>query len=150
MSIFSQTITLQASIDPLDPNIGVTASLRCHDPLEWFEREKDPVNISSIFYACFEHWCAVEHKHGYVAMIADLGMLFCNANIEFSVYLCKEAGIMNFSNIPNDMNGLFSVLLDGLTQIFFFYGLCEFTIRPARNYSCDYSCGYGQPCVVLS
>eukprot|EP00592_Proboscia_alata_P002704 CAMPEP_0194371526 /NCGR_PEP_ID=MMETSP0174-20130528/19941_1 /TAXON_ID=216777 /ORGANISM="Proboscia alata, Strain PI-D3" /LENGTH=220 /DNA_ID=CAMNT_0039149635 /DNA_START=48 /DNA_END=710 /DNA_ORIENTATION=+ len=143
----SQTSTLQASIDPLDPSIGVTAPLGVYDPLGWLDPAKDPANKFATFHARFERRRAVERKHGRVAMIAVVGMLFHNANIEFPGYLSKELGI-RFSDIPDGMNGLFSVPLAGLTQIFFFCGVCELAIWPAKNYSGDYGCGYGRPFVA--
>lgn len=133
-------------ISPLDPSIGVTAPLGLYDPLGWLNPAKDPASNFATFHANFERRRAVERKHGRVAMVAVVGMLFHNAGIEFPGYLSKELGI-RFSDIPDGMNGLFSVPLAGITQIFFFCGVCELAIWPASNYSGDYKCGYGRPFV---
>merc|ERR1719329_955233 len=115
------------SVDPLDPSIGVTAPLGLYDPLGWLDESKDPANKFATFHANFERRRAVERKHGRVAMAAVVGMLFHNADIEFPGYLSKELGI-RFSDIPNGMNGLFSVPLAGISQIVFFCGVCELAI----------------------
>jgi len=134
------------AVSSLDPEIGVTAPLGLFDPLGWLDESKDPANKFATFHANFERRRAVERKHGRVAMAAVVGMLFHNADIEFPGYLSKELGI-RFSDIPNGMNGLFSVPLAGISQIVFFCGVCELAIWPASNYSGDYGCGYGRPFV---
>ena len=137
---------MQERIDPLDPSIGVTAPLGLYDPLGWLNPSKDPASGFATFHANFERRRAVERKHGRVAMAAVVGMLFHNAGIEFPGYLSKEMGI-RFSDIPDGMNGLFSVPIAGITQIFFFCGVCELAIWPASNYSGNYGTGYGRPFV---
>jgi len=137
---------LDARVDPLDPSIGVTPPLGVYDPLGWLDPGKDPAKNFASFHANFARRRAVERKHGRVAMAAVVGMLFHNANIEFPGYLSKELGI-RFSDIPDGMSGLFSLPLAGLSQIFFFCGVCELAIWPASNYSGDYGCGYGRPFV---
>jgi len=79
-------------------------------------------------------------------MVAVVGMLFHNADIEFPGYLSKELGI-RFSDVPNGMNGLFSIPLAGLTQIVFAIGVMELAIWPASDYTGDYGTGYGRPFV---
>jgi len=133
-------------VDPLDPSIGVTAPLGLYDPLGWLDGEKDPANKFATFHANFERRRAVERKHGRIAMAAVVGMLFHNADIEFPGYLSKELGI-RFSDVPNGMNGLFSLPLAGLSQIVFAIGVVELAIWPASNYSGDYGTGYGRPFV---
>ena len=128
----------------MDPSIGVTAPLGLYDPLGWLAPSKDPAGKFATFHANFERRRAVERKHGRVAMAAVVGMLFHNAGIEFPGYLSKELGI-RFSDIPDGMMGLFSVPVAGLTQIFFFCGVCELAIWPASNYSGNYGTGYGRP-----
>jgi hypothetical protein len=137
---------LSERIDPLDPSIGVTAPLGLYDPLGWLDPAKDPASKFATFHANFERRRAVERKHGRVAMAAVVGMLFHNAGIEFPGYLSKELGI-RFSDIPDGMMGLFSVPVAGITQIFFFCGVCELAIWPASNYSGNYGVGYGRPFV---
>ena len=137
---------LNERIDPLDPSIGVTAPLGLFDPLGWLDPKKDPASGFATFHANFERRRAVERKHGRIAMVAVVGMLFHNADIEFPGYLSKELGI-RFSDIPNGMNGLFSVPLAGITQIVFAIGVMELAIWPASNYSGDYGVGYGRPFV---
>jgi len=133
-------------VDSLDPSIGVTAPLGLFDPLGWLDAEKDPANKFATYHANFERRRAVERKHGRIAMAAVVGMLFHNADIEFPGYLSKELGI-RFSDVPNGMNGLFSLPLAGLTQIVFAVGFVELAIWPASNYSGDYGTGYGRPFV---
>jgi hypothetical protein len=137
---------LQERIDPLDPSIGVTAPLGLFDPLGWLDSSKDPASGLATFHANFERRRAVERKHGRVAMAAVVGMLFHNAGIEFPGYLSKELGI-RFSDIPDGIGGIFAVPTAGLTQIFFFCGVCELAIWPASNYSGNYGVGYGRPFV---
>jgi len=142
-----KTTALKAeSVDPLDPSIGVTEPLGLYDPLGWLDPEKDPASKFATFHANFERRRAVERKHGRIAMAAVVGMLFHNADIEFPGYLSKELGI-RFSDVPNGMNGLFSLPLAGLTQIVFAVGVVELAIWPASNYSGDYGTGYGRPFV---
>eukprot|EP00543_Licmophora_paradoxa_P010266 CAMPEP_0202475966 /NCGR_PEP_ID=MMETSP1360-20130828/93174_1 /ASSEMBLY_ACC=CAM_ASM_000848 /TAXON_ID=515479 /ORGANISM="Licmophora paradoxa, Strain CCMP2313" /LENGTH=221 /DNA_ID=CAMNT_0049103149 /DNA_START=408 /DNA_END=1073 /DNA_ORIENTATION=- len=135
-----------SSVDPLDPSIGVTAPLGLYDPLGWLDPSKDPASKFATFHAGFERRRAVERKHGRIAMVAVVGMLFHNADIEFPGYLSKELGI-RFSDVPNGINGLFSLPIAGLTQIVFAIGFVELAIWPASNYSGDYGTGYGRPFV---
>lgn len=138
--------SLSAKEDALDPSIGVTEPLGLYDPLGWLDPEKDPASGFATFHANFERRRAVERKHGRIAMVAVVGMLFHNADIEFPGYLSKELGI-RFSDVPNGMNGLFSLPLAGLSQIFFAIGVVELAIWPASDYSGDYGTGYGRPFV---
>lgn len=141
------TSALQASVDPLDPTIGVTPPLGLYDPLGWVTNPgSDPATKFATFHASFERRRAVERKHGRIAMVAVVGMLFHNANIEFPGYLSKELGI-RFSDVPDGMMGLFSIPLAGLTQIVFAVGVVELALWPASNYSGDYGTGYGRPFV---
>jgi light-harvesting complex I chlorophyll a/b binding protein 1 len=117
-----------------------------YDPLGWLDPEKDPASKFATFHANFERRRAVERKHGRIAMVAVVGMLFHNADIEFPGYLSKELGI-RFSDVPNGMNGLFSIPLAGLTQIVFAIGVMELAIWPASDYTGDYGTGYGRPFV---
>merc|ERR1719410_2635816 len=141
------TSALDMAKPSLDPSIGVTAPLGLFDPLGWIDSSNDPANKFATFHANFERRRAVERKHGRIAMVAVVGMLFHNANIEFPGYLSKELGI-RFSDVPNGMNGLLSLPTAGLAQIVFFCGVCELAIWPASNYSGDYGCGYGRPFVA--
>merc|ERR1719251_92922 len=124
------------SLNVNELEIGVTA------PLGVF----DPFNQLTLYPEKFERRRAVERKHGRIAMVAVVGMLFHNADIEFPGYISKEMGI-RFSDIPNGMAGLTSIPLAGLTQIVFACGVVELAIWPARNYSGDYGTGYGRPFV---
>ena len=117
-----------------------------YDPLGWLDPAKDPASGFATYHANFERRRAVERKHGRIAMAAVVGMLFHNADIEFPGYLSKELGI-RFSDVPNGMNGLFSLPLAGLSQIVFAIGVVELAIWPASDYSGDYGTGYGRPFV---
>jgi len=138
--------TLNGSPNPFEPQIGVTEPLGLFDPLGWLDPSQDPANNFATFHAGFERRRAVERKHGRVAMVAVLGMLFHNADIEFPGYLSKELGI-RFADVPNGMNGLFSLPIAGLAQIVFACGVVELAIWPASDYSGDYGTGYGRPFV---
>ncbi len=127
------TTTLAAS--ELEDGIGAVAPLGYFDPLGYIKDEET-----------FIRYRAVERKHGRIAMVAVVGMLFHNADIEFPGYLSKELGI-RFSDVPNGMNGLFSIPLAGLTQIVFAIGVVELAIWPASDYTGDYGTGYGRPFV---
>ncbi|GFH57395.1 hypothetical protein CTEN210_13877 [Chaetoceros tenuissimus] len=142
----TSSTALSERISSLDPSIGVTEPLGLYDPLGWLDPEKDPASKFATFHANFERRRAVERKHGRIAMVAVVGMLFHNADIEFPGYLSKELGI-RFSDVPNGMNGLFSIPLAGLTQIVFAIGVMELAIWPASDYSGDYGTGYGRPFV---
>jgi len=142
----SKSVLMAETVDSLDPSIGVTAPLGLYDPVG-FLRGADPATDFASFHANFDRRRAVERKHGRVAMLAVVGMLFHNADIEFPGYLSKELGI-RFSDVPNGMNGLLSLPTAGLAQIVFFCGVCELAIWPASNYSGDYGCGYGRPFVA--
>lgn len=52
----------------------------------------------------------MERKHGRIAMMAMVGCLIHNADVEFPGYLSKSANL-KFSDIPN---GLY-----GITKVFF-------------------------------
>lgn len=137
---------LSERLSSLDPSIGVTEPLGLYDPLGWLDPSKDPASGFATYHANFERRRAVERKHGRIAMVAVVGMLFHNADIEFPGYLSKELGI-RFSDVPNGMNGLFSLPLAGLSQIVFAIGIVELAIWPASDYSGDYGTGYGRPFV---
>jgi len=137
---------LSERLSSLDPSIGVTEPLGLYDPLGWLDPSKDPASGFATYHANFERRRAVERKHGRIAMVAVVGMLFHNADIEFPGYLSKELGI-RFSDVPNGMNGLFSIPLAGLTQIVFAIGVMELAIWPASDYTGDYGTGYGRPFV---
>eukprot|EP00540_Astrosyne_radiata_P011186 CAMPEP_0116848602 /NCGR_PEP_ID=MMETSP0418-20121206/15097_1 /TAXON_ID=1158023 /ORGANISM="Astrosyne radiata, Strain 13vi08-1A" /LENGTH=223 /DNA_ID=CAMNT_0004480209 /DNA_START=20 /DNA_END=691 /DNA_ORIENTATION=+ len=139
-------LAARGGIDPLDPSIGVTDPVGLYDPLGWLNPDKDPAKDFASFHASFERRRAVERKHGRVAMMAVVGMLFHNADIEFPGYLSTSENV-KFSDIPNGFEGLAAVPTAGLTQIFLFCGICELAIWPASNYSGDYGCGYGRPFV---
>jgi hypothetical protein len=141
-----KSTALQGNVDPLDPSIGVTEPLGLYDPMEWLNPEKDPASNFATFHARFERRRAVERKHGRIAMVACVGNILHNADVEFPGYLSKELGI-RFSDIPNGMAGLTSLPTAGLTQIVFACGVVELAIWPASNYSGDYGTGYGRPFV---
>jgi len=141
-----KSTALQGNVNPLDPSIGVTAPLGLYDPMEWLDPAKDPASSFATFHARFERRRAVERKHGRIAMVAVVGMLFHNADIEFPGYISKELGI-RFADIPNGMAGLTSIPTAGLSQIVFACGVVELAIWPAKNYSGDYGTGYGRPFV---
>jgi len=141
-----KSTALQGNVDPLDPSIGVTAPLGLYDPMEWLDPAKDPASSFATFHARFERRRAVERKHGRIAMVAVVGNILHNADVEFPGYLSKELGI-RFSDIPNGMAGLGAIPTAGLSQIVFACGVVELALWPANNYSGDYGMGYGRPFV---
>ena len=84
---------------------------------------------------------AVERKHGRVSMMAMVGVLIHNADIEFPGYLSITQKL-KFSDIPNGFKGIFAVPPAGIAQILAFIALIELAWWPASNYSGDYGCGF--------
>ncbi|KAK7253473.1 chlorophyll A-B binding protein [Aureococcus anophagefferens] len=101
----------------------------------------DPLNYCEDQPESFVRRRAVERKHGRVTMVAFVGILVHNANIEFPGYLSKSQGL-KFSDIPNGIYGLSKVPSAGLLQILLFFGLVELAWWPASNYSGDYGVGF--------
>ena len=101
----------------------------------------DPLNYCEDQPESFVRRRAVERKHGRVTMVAFVGILVHNANIEFPGYLSKSQGL-KFSDIPNGIYGLSKVPSAGLLQILLFFGLVELAWWPASNYSGDYGTGF--------
>jgi len=132
--ISQQRASTTLAVNELD--LGSTEPLGVYDPLGWMTTEPES----------FERRRAVERKHGRIAMVAVVGNILHNADVEFPGYLSKELGI-RFSDIPNGMAGLGAIPTAGLTQIVFACGFVELAIWPANNYSGDYGVGYGRPFV---
>ncbi|KAH8075682.1 chlorophyll A-B binding protein [Aureococcus anophagefferens] len=101
----------------------------------------DPLNYCEDQPESFVRRRAVERKHGRVTMVAFVGILVHNANIEFPGYLSKSQGL-KFSDISNGIYGLSKVPSAGLLQILLFFGLVELAWWPASNYSGDYGVGF--------
>ena len=83
----------------------------------------------------------MERKHGRVTMMAFVGIILHNANVEFPGYLSKSQEL-KFSDIPNGIYGLSKVPSAGLLQILLFFGIVELAWWPASNYSGDYGVGF--------
>merc|ERR1719258_638958 len=101
----------------------------------------DPLNFSETQPEGFERRRAVERKHGRIAMVAMLGCLIHNADIEFPGYLSVSQQL-KFSDIPNGGQGIFAVPPQGLAQILAFAALVELAWWPANKYDGDYGCGF--------
>jgi len=111
--------------------IGVQPPAGFFDPLGYCDSEPES----------FLRRRAVERKHGRVSMMAMVGLLVHNADIEFPGYLSKSANL-KFSDIPNGLYGITKVPAAGILQIVAFFGLVELFWWPAANYSGDYGCGF--------
>merc|ERR1719352_1797023 len=74
-------------------------------------------------------------------MVAITGVLVHNAQIEFPGYLSKSADL-KFSDVPDGLNGFFSIPGAGIAQILAFCALVELAWWPANNYSGDYGVGF--------
>mmetsp|Transcript_17865 Transcript_17865/g.56017 ORF Transcript_17865/g.56017 Transcript_17865/m.56017 type:complete len:208 (+) Transcript_17865:89-712(+) len=133
----SQSATLSASKvavrgAPVDEfEIGVQPPAGFFDPLNYCETQPES----------FARRRAVERKHGRVAMMAVVGLLLHNADVEFPGYLSKSQNL-KFSDIPNGLTGITKVPSAGLLQIIVFVGFIELFWWPASNYSGDYGCGF--------
>ncbi|KAJ8610861.1 hypothetical protein CTAYLR_009139 [Chrysophaeum taylorii] len=101
----------------------------------------DPLNYCETQPESFARRRAVERKHGRVAMMAMVGCLLHNADVEFPGYLSKSQNL-KFSDIPNGLYGITKVPSAGLLQIAIFVGFIELFWWPASNYSGDYGCGF--------
>lgn len=112
--------------------IGVQAPAGFYDPLGLVAKDGE---------AAFIRRRAVERKHGRIAMMAMVGVLVHNADIEFPGYLSLSENL-KFSDIPNGFKGIFAVPAAGLAQILAFAALVELAWWPASNYSGDYGCGF--------
>ncbi|KAJ8610672.1 hypothetical protein CTAYLR_005646 [Chrysophaeum taylorii] len=101
----------------------------------------DPLGFSTTQPEGFERRRAVERKHGRIAMMAMLGCLVHNADIEFPGYLSLSQQL-KFSDIPNGIYGITKVPAAGIAQILLFTGLIEMAWWPASKYDGDYDVGF--------
>merc|ERR1719263_111456 len=101
----------------------------------------DPLNYCEDQPESFARRRAVERKHGRISMVAFVGILVHNADIEFPGYLSKSQGV-KFSDIPDGIAGFAKIPAAGILQIFLLTGLIELAWWPASNYSGDYGIGF--------
>ena len=111
--------------------VGVQAPAGFFDPLNYCEDQPES----------FARRRAVERKHGRISMMAFVGILVHNADIEFPGYISKSQGV-KFSDIPDGIYGFSKIPAAGILQIFLLTGLIELAWWPASNYSGDYGCGF--------
>mmetsp|Transcript_7335 Transcript_7335/g.14585 ORF Transcript_7335/g.14585 Transcript_7335/m.14585 type:complete len:196 (+) Transcript_7335:246-833(+) len=111
--------------------LGATAPLGVYDPLGWLDTEPET----------FERRRAVERKHGRIAMMAVVGTIVHQNDIEFDGYLSPSANL-KFSDVPNGVDGIRAVPTAGLLQILFFFALVELAWMPASKYDGDYGVGW--------
>jgi len=111
--------------------VGVQAPAGFFDPLNYCEDQPES----------FARRRAVERKHGRISMVAFVGILVHNADIEFPGYLSKSQGL-KFSDIPDGIAGFSKIPSAGLLQIFLLTGIIELAWWPASNYSGDYGVGF--------
>ena len=101
----------------------------------------DPLGLSTTQPEGFERRRAVERKHGRISMMAFVGIMVHNADIEFPGYISKSQQI-KFSDIPDGIYGFSKIPAAGILQIFLLTGLIELAWWPASNYSGDYGIGF--------
>ena len=101
----------------------------------------DPLGLSTTQPEGFERRRAVERKHGRIAMVAMMGCIAHNADVEFPGYLSLSQQL-KFSDIPNGGQGIFKVPAAGIAQILLFVGLIEMAWWPASKYDGDYNVGF--------
>ncbi|EGB03655.1 hypothetical protein AURANDRAFT_55489 [Aureococcus anophagefferens] len=101
----------------------------------------DPLGLSTNQPEGFERRRAVERKHGRIAMVAMVGCIAHNADVEFPGYLSLSQQL-KFSDIPNGGQGIFKVPAAGIAQILLFTGLIEMAWWPASKYDGDYNVGF--------
>ena len=101
----------------------------------------DPLNYCEDQPESFARRRAVERKHGRISMMAFVGILVHNADIEFPGYISKSQGV-KFSDIPDGIYGFSKIPAAGILQIFLLTGLIELAWWPASNYSGDYGIGF--------
>ena len=111
--------------------VGVTEPLGVYDPLGYLETQPE----------AFERRRAVERKHGRIAMVAVIGTIVHNAQIELPGSITLD-GSLPFSSIPDGVDGIRAIPPLGLAQILLGIGLMETITWPASNYSGDYGTGY--------
>ena len=95
---------ISAPINELE--VGVQPPAGFFDPLGWCETQPEG----------FERRRAVERKHGRIAMMAVVGMITHNADIEFPGYLSNSENV-KFSDISNGFAGFFQIPSSGLLQV---------------------------------
>lgn len=101
----------------------------------------DPLGLSTNQPEGFERRRAVERKHGRIAMVAMMGCVAHNADVQFPGYLSLSQQL-KFSDIPNGGQGIFKVPAAGIAQILLFTGLIEMAWWPASKYDGDYNVGF--------
>ena len=114
-----------------ESQLGVQAPAGFFDPLNYCEDQPES----------FARRRAVERKHGRISMMAFVGILVHNADIEFPGYISKSQGV-KFSDIPDGIYGFSKIPAAGILQIFLLTGLIELAWWPASNYSGDYGIGF--------
>merc|ERR1719282_1592741 len=115
-----------------------TSALKAVEPPAGFF---DPLNYCEDQPESFARRRAVERKHGRISMVAFVGILVHNADIEFPGYISKSANL-KFSEIPDGIYGFSKIPSPGILQILLLTGLIELAWWPASNYSGDYDVGF--------
>ena len=92
----------------------------------------DPLNYCEDQPESFARRRAVERKHGRISMMAFVGILVHNADIEFPGYISKSQGV-KFSDIPDGIYGFSKIPAAGVLQIFLLTGLIELGVVAASN-----------------
>ena len=132
-AVFSTAPVIRASTKLHMENeleLGVTEPLGVFDPLGWLETEPE----------AFERRCAVERKHGRVAMAAIIVTIVHNNHIVFDGYISPSKNL-KFSDISTGFAGFFQTPAAGLAQILAFFALIELAWLPASKHDGDYGVG---------
>ena len=102
--------------------VGVQAPAGFFDPLNYCEDQPES----------FARRRAVERKHGRISMMAFVGILVHNADIEFPGYISKSQGV-KFSDIPDGIYGFSKIPAAGILQIFLLTGPSSSRGGPRRT-----------------
>lgn len=114
------TTALQAI--PPEKEVGVLPPVGFFDPLGLLGSGPYGDRLAN-----FNHYRSVELKHGRIAMAATLGMLV-QENYRFDGYLAPSRGL-EFSDVPNGLDALDVVPLEGWVQMAVVIGMHEVLVK---------------------
>jgi light-harvesting complex I chlorophyll a/b binding protein 1 len=130
----ASSTTLNAK--PVNQEIGVQAPVGFFDPLGLLK--SGPYGGVE---ENFQHYRAVEVKHGRIAMAATLGMLV-QQTTRFEGYLSPSANL-KFEDVPNGLKALDAVPLEGWVQMAVVIGMHEVFIKQREGrVPGDFGTGY--------
>ena len=118
-------------------SIGVTAPLGFWDPLGLIKNGPYGTPAQN-----FDHYRAVEIKHGRIAGVAIIGLLTAETT-RFQGLLSPSANL-DFKDLPNGVAGLKAMPIEGLAQIALFVGVHELLLckQVENSVPGDFGLGY--------